>query len=299
MKPSAKLRRLVDNGETIVVPGIDDPLGAKMARELGFQAVYVGSYSLSARVLGQPDAGYVTQTEMARQIRYIADAVPDMIIFGDAEHGFGGPLNLRRTVNLFEKAGASAMQFNDTAQIESRCPFIGLPDVEALPIHEMEAKIKWANQARTDGDFLIYTPAKGDTIDERIGRARAYLRAGAGSVFSTWKTREELKAFAAGLKDLGRPVKSSCYPFAPEHPSVDELKGMGYQIIFFVLHPLYVAAQAEWELLKELSETGNITNSLPRAIPHEKLLAILGIEDLKRDGFQYHALETEVTRTGR
>ena len=66
MKPSAKLRRMLENGETVVVPGIDDPLGAKMARELGFAAAYVGSYSLSARMLGQPDAGYVTQTEMAK-----------------------------------------------------------------------------------------------------------------------------------------------------------------------------------------------------------------------------------------
>ena len=295
MKPSAKLRRMLENGETVVVPGIDDPLGAKMARELGFAAAYVGSYSLSARMLGQPDAGYVTQTEMARQINYIADAVPDMIIFGDAEHGFGGPLNLKRTISLFEKAGASAMQFNDTAQIESRCPFIGLPDAEGLPLHEMEAKIRWANQVRTDPDFFIYTPAKGDTTDERVERARAYLKAGAASVFSTWKTKEDLRAFAAGLKDLGRPIKASCYPFAPEHPSVRELAAMGYQIIFFVLHPLYVAAQAEWDLLKELRDTGNVVNTLARAISHEKLLSVLGIEDVKRDGFKYLTLETGIT----
>ncbi len=299
MKPSARLRRLLENGEAVVVPGVDTPLGAKMARELGFLAVYVGSYSASATMLGQPDAGYVTQTEMAERIRYIADVVPDMIIFGDGEHGYGGPLNLKRTINLYEKAGASAMQFNDTAQIESRCPFIGLPDTEAVSLEEMVAKIKFANQARTDPDFLVYTPAKGDTNDERITRARAYLEAGAGSVFATWKTSADLKEFAHGLKDLGRPLKSSCYPFAPEHPPVGDLKAMGYQIIFFVLHPLYVAAQAEWELLKELSETGNVTNALRRAIPHEKLLAILGIEDVKRDGFQHQAFEAEASRATR
>jgi 2-methylisocitrate lyase-like PEP mutase family enzyme len=288
---------MLDNGKAVVVPGVDDPLGAKMARELGFEAIYVGSYSASATMLGQPDAGFVTQTEMAQRIRYITDAVPDMIVFGDGEHGFGGPLNLKRTINSYEHAGASALQFNDTAQIESRCPFIGLPDTTPLPLEEMLAKIRFANQVRTDPDFLIYTPAKGDTTAERVERARAYLKAGAGSVFATWKTKDDLREFADGLKDLGRPLKSSCYPFAPQHPSVRELTEMGYQIIFFVLHPLYVAAQAVWDLLKELKETGNVTTSLQRAIPHERLLAVLGIEDVKRDGFQHLAMEAEVART--
>jgi 2-methylisocitrate lyase-like PEP mutase family enzyme len=292
MKPSARLRKMLDNGDAVVVPGVDDPLAAKMARELGFKAVYVGSFSNSARMLGMVDAGYITQTEMAQRVRYICEAVPDMIVFADGEHGFGNPLSLKRTINLFEHAGASGMQFNDTSQDDSRCPFIGLPDTDAVPIADMQAKIRFANAGRTDPDFLVYCPAKGSTMDEKITRARAYLGVGAGSVFGTWKDRADLKAFADGLKDLGRPLKVSCYPFVDVHPSVQELTAMGYQLIYFVLHTMYAAAQAEHLMLRELAETGNVMQSLARSIPHQRLLDVLGIDDVKREGLEFEEGKT-------
>jgi 2-methylisocitrate lyase-like PEP mutase family enzyme len=286
MKPTTMVQELLNKGEVVVVPGVEDPLTARIAERVGFKAVYIGSYGMTARMLGSPDVGLITLLEMVDRVDRVANAT-NLAIFVDGESGFGSPLNLKRTINSFEKAGAAGMQLNDSYQIESRCPYIGLPDSQVLPIKDHVARIKAANEVRTDEHFMIYSSCRGKDMTETIDRARAFLDAGAASVFHGWEKLEEMKSFVRELKDMGKPIKASCYPFANTHPSVDELADMGYQLIFFVLHSLYAAAKTELGLLQELKETGNVKGYLDRLIAHDELLDILGLNEIKQFAKRY------------
>lgn len=282
-----ELRAMLASGKTVVVPSADDPLTATMVKKLGFDGVYLGSYSGSARTIGVVDSGLISQTEMTSRIQYVSAANPEQIVFADGESGFGNPLNVARTVRMYEAAGAAAMQLNDTAQIDDRCPYIGLPEIPPVSIEEMQARIQTAQSAKTNPDFFIYCPASGATMEERVERSYAYLEAGADSVFLGWKDYRELEAFASAMSMTSKPLKVSTYPFATHHPSVQDLTDMGYKIIFFVLHTLYAAAGAEWRALRELKETGNVSESSRQFVGHDQLLELLGIDEVKAQGLEY------------
>ena len=108
----ARLRALLDSGELIMAPGAFDPLAARLAEEAGFPAVYMTGFGTSAALLGRPDVGLLTMTEMAGNAGRIADCV-DIPVIADADTGYGNPLNVIRTVGAFESAGVAAIHLED------------------------------------------------------------------------------------------------------------------------------------------------------------------------------------------
>ena len=108
----ARLRALLESGETIVAPGAFDPLAARLVEEAGFPAVYMTGFGTSAALLGRPDVGLLTMTEMADNARRIADCV-DIPVIADADTGYGNPLNVIRTVGAYETAGVAAIHLED------------------------------------------------------------------------------------------------------------------------------------------------------------------------------------------
>ena len=140
----ARLRALLESGETIVAPGAFDPLAARLVEEAGFPAVYMTGFGTSAALLGRPDVGLLTMTEMVDNARRIADCV-DIPVIADADTGYGNPLNVIRTVGAYEAAGVAAIHLEDQVA-PKKCGH--MEGKLVIPAGEMAQKIRAAVEAR-------------------------------------------------------------------------------------------------------------------------------------------------------
>ena len=151
MKKTTLLKQLLNAPEILIAPGAYDVLSAKIIAHMGFKAVYMTGYGTSASVLGQPDVGLLTMSEMVERARNIAEAV-DVPVLADGDTGYGNPLNVIRTVREYEKAGVAAIQLEDQL-FPKRCGH--MLGRKVIPMEEMVQKIKAAVDTRIDDDFVI------------------------------------------------------------------------------------------------------------------------------------------------
>ena len=134
-----------------MAPGAFDPLAARLVEEAGFAAVYMTGFGTSAALLGRPDVGLLTMTEMVDNARRIADCV-DIPVIADADTGYGNPLNVIRTVGAYEAAGVAAIHLEDQVA-PKKCGH--MEGKQVIPAGEMAQKIRAAVEARTRPDFVI------------------------------------------------------------------------------------------------------------------------------------------------
>ena len=186
MRTTTRLRQLLGSGQTIVAPGCYNALSAKILDTVGFPALYMTGYGTSLSLLGMPDAGLATMTEMHLNARYIANAVKVPVI-ADADNGYGNAINVIRTVREYVQTGVAAIHLEDQV-IPKRCGHVAGRRV--VPIEEAVGKIRAADRARreTDPDFVLIARtdargAHGGSLDDAIRRANAYLEAGADLAF--------------------------------------------------------------------------------------------------------------------
>jgi 2,3-dimethylmalate lyase len=173
-----RLRELFARPDLIVMPGAYDALSARIIAAAGFEAMVAGGFAALGSLLGEPDTSQLSMQEYADYYTRVANAV-DIPVYVDADTGFGGVNNVRRTVKAFERAGVAGMFFEDQV-FPKRCGY--LPGKDVVPVEEMVAKIRAAVDARTDPDFFITarTDALGVLgIDAAIERAQIYVAAGA------------------------------------------------------------------------------------------------------------------------
>lgn len=187
LKPSSQLRRLLAEHDGVIVkPGAYNALSAKLVEKAGFSCVGVSGYAVSASLLGRPDMGFLTLTEITMVTRYIVDAVSIPVI-ADADTGFGNALNTMRTVEDFIRTGAAAIHIEDQVS-PKRCGHVA--GKEIIPIEEAVGKFRAAAHVRDqlDPDFVIIarTDARGvpgGSVEAVIERALAYVDAGADMIF--------------------------------------------------------------------------------------------------------------------
>jgi len=173
---------MLQAGQFVAAPGVFDMFSAKIADRLGFAALYMTGYGISASYLGQPDAGLVTYTDMVSRAATIAEGITRPLI-ADADTGFGGLLNVHHTVKGYEAAGISAIQIEDQ-EFPKKCGHT--PFKRLIPMEDMVAKIRVAVEARTNSEFLIIARTDARTalgLDEALRRAEAYGKAGADVLF--------------------------------------------------------------------------------------------------------------------
>src|SRR5690349_15951093 len=166
----------------VIAPGVYDPLTALLAEQARFEALYVSGAAIAYTRLARPDIGLVSMTEVAETVTLIRDRVGAHLIV-DADTGYGNALNVERTVRLFERAGANAIQLEDQ-DFPKRCGH--LDGKTLIPAHEMAGKIKAAVDARHSRDTLVI--ARTDAVavegfEPAIARAAAYRDAGADVLF--------------------------------------------------------------------------------------------------------------------
>jgi len=178
----ATLRQLLAGNEPVVAPGAYDALTARIIEQAGFPAVYMTGFGTSASLLGRPDVGLLTMTQMVDNARRIAQAV-DVPVISDADTGYGNPLNVIRTVQEYERAGVSAIHIEDQI-MPKKCGH--MENKQVIASAEMEEKIRAATEARATDDFLIIARTDSRAVEgfeSALRRARAYREAGADVLF--------------------------------------------------------------------------------------------------------------------
>ena len=216
MTQPASLRSLLLKPPIVVAPGVYDPLSALIASQAGFRSLYISGAAIAYTRLGRPDIGLVSMSEVVETIALIGDRVEANLIV-DADNGYGNALNVQRTVRLFEKAGAHAIQLEDQS-FPKRCGH--LDDKSLISADEMVGKIKAAVDARHSRDTLII--ARTDAVavegfDHAIERASMFREAGADVLFvEAPKTREDLagivKRVGGGIPLMANMVEGGQTP---------------------------------------------------------------------------------------
>src|SRR6266436_891218 len=252
---AARLRELLASGQTIVAPGAFDPLAARLVEEAGFPAVYMTGFGTSAALLGRPDVGLLTMTEMVDNARRIADCV-DIPVIADADTGYGNPLNVIRTVGAYEAAGVAAIHLEDQVA-PKKCGH--MEGKLVIPPEEMAQKIRAAVEARTRPDFVIIarTDARAvEGLERALDRARLYRAAGADVLFveavvTEAEAAEAVRAFP------GVPLLFNWAEGGKTPPiSLSRLCELGYRIVIFPISTLLAATAAMRGILHEIATAG-------------------------------------------
>jgi 2-methylisocitrate lyase-like PEP mutase family enzyme len=256
MRTTTRLRQLLDAGRTIVAPGCYNALSAKILDTVGFPALYMTGYGTSLSLLGMPDAGLATMTEMHLNARYIANAVKVPVI-ADADNGYGNAINVIRTVREYVQTGVAAIHLEDQI-IPKRCGHVAGRRV--VPLAEAVGKIRAADQARrqTDPDFVLIARtdargAHGGSLDDAIRRANAYLEAGADLAFVEGPTSAE------EVRRVCREVKGKIlYNQTGVSPrfGLPELEELGIAIVILPGVALRATIQAVYDLGAALRDRG-------------------------------------------
>ena len=275
-----RLRKLVEAEEILILPGAYDALSAKLVQAAGFRAVYLTGYGQSASKLGEPDVGLMCMSEMAERTRDIAMAV-DIPVACDADTGFGGPVNVIRTVREYERAGAAAIQLEDQTMPKKCGHMLGR---QVVPAEEMAEKIRAAAAARGDPDFLIIARTDARTehgSDEALRRGRLYEEAGADIIFiESLETVDEMKRVNREIRKptIANMVEGGRTPFLPAR----ELQEIGYSAVIFPITTLYAAAKAVYDVLADLRENGTSAGSADRMLCFREFNELIGLPAVRK-----------------
>ena len=254
--PRLDLRTMLSPGAALLLPGVANALAARIVADQGFTAAYVTGAGIANTFLGVPDIGLVTVTELAQHVAAIRAAFPGPLVV-DADTGFGNPLNMVRTVELLERAGADALQIEDQV-FPKRCGhFAGK---EVIPAAEMVAKVKAAVDTRRDRDLLII--ARTDAIapegfEAAIERAAAYHDAGADVTFVEAPTTMEQIADIPRRLPWPQLANIVLGGRTPELPN-EKLKELGYAGVIYANVALQAAVKGMQAALGELRRKGHM-----------------------------------------
>ena len=272
MSPGQILRELVAEA-TIQVPGAPNALAARLIEKLEFEAIYLSGAALSAGVLGLPDVGLFTLSELAQQTAYLTRSCSLPLIV-DADTGFGEVLNVERTVIELEAAGAAAIQLEDQ-QFPKRCGH--LAGKSLIDPAAMCAKLRAAVAARNDPSLVIVarTDARGVTsLDDAIDRARRYLDAGADWIFpEALQTKDEFAQFAQRIE---APLVANMTEFGKSPLlTLEELSELGYSVVLYPVTLLRTAMKAIESVLNVIAVDGTQADLLDLMQTREELYDVL------------------------
>lgn len=276
------LRELLRRDGILVIPAVYDALSAKIAERLGFKAVGLGGFLVAASRLGLPDVGYLTMSEMVEAVRAMAGAV-GIPLLADGDTGYGNPLNVRRTVQEYEAAGAQGIVLEDQVW-PKKCGHIPGPR-QVVSLDEHLKKLEAALEARRDARTLIIarTDARGPLgFDEAIRRARAYQKLGVDGVFiEALQSLEEVRRAPAELPGVALVANMFAAGKTPLCTS-EELEGFGYKIALWVTDALWAAAKAVKEVLETLRDEGTTVRVRDRLMGFDEYFDLVGLPEHQR-----------------
>ena len=284
LSPGQLLREAIADG-AIQVPGAPNALVGRLIEEMGFSAMYLSGAAFSAGVLGMPDIGLFSLTELVQQLSYLTAQVTIPVIV-DADTGFGDTANVERTIVELERAGAAAIQLEDQ-ELPKRCGH--LSGKSLISTDQMCAKIRAAVGARSDASTVILarTDARGvDNFDAAVERARKYVAAGADWIFpEALATKDEFAAFA---KAVDVPLVANMTEFG-KSPLLDlaELDAMGYHVVLYPVTLLRVAMKAMESTLTMLAADGTQRDLLDLMQTRQELYDLLDYDSYEERDRKY------------
>ncbi len=249
------LKSMLKSKKPLVIPGVYDALGAKIAQKVGFDAMFQTGYGTSATLFGMPDYGFIGATETVDNARRICRAV-SMPVIVDADTGYGNALSVWKLVKELESAGASGI-FLEDQKWPKRCGHMQGKDV--ISQEEYTEKLSAAVDARENKDFIIVarTDARATKgLDEAIQRGKQNKKTGADAVFvEAPRSINEMKKIG---KEINSPLVANMIEGGKTPPSSAEtLSKMGFNIILYPLSVLYANTFATMKILTELKEKCN------------------------------------------
>jgi carboxyvinyl-carboxyphosphonate phosphorylmutase len=276
-----RLAELLRGREPILAPGAYDALTARMIEQAGFPAVYMTGFGTSASLLGRPDVGLLTMSQMVDNARRIAQAI-DVPVIADADTGYGNPLNVIRTVHEYELAGVSAIHIEDQV-MPKKCGH--MENKQVVPAAEMAEKIHAAVEARSSSDFLIIarTDARAvEGLDAALRRARAYRESGADILFiEAPQNEEEVAQVARAFSDVPLLFNWAEGGKTPPMP-LGRLTEFGYRIIIFPISTLLTAAKAIRATLDEIKAHGTPARLFPDRSSFQQFNEMIGLAEIQQ-----------------
>lgn len=275
---SARLRARLGQSALLMAPGCFDCLSARLVEVAGFEAAYITGSGVSMSCLGAPDVGLASFSEVLDRVKRICDVLTIPVI-ADGDTGFGGPLNVVRTVRDFERSGVSAIQIEDQ-DAPKRCGHeLGR---KLVAPEEMVARIKAACDARLDEAFLVIarTDARtGQGLQAAIDRAAEYEEAGADVLFvESPESQEEMEAICRAFPDtplLANIVEGGKTPCLP----AERLETLGYSLAIFPNSLTRLFGKAGLALMQELKATGTTAGHAERMFDHRALWSLFDYDD--------------------
>ena len=274
------LRARLSQPEILIAPGVYDGLTATLAEQAGFEALYLSGAAVAYTRLGRPDIGLTSVSEMADTMALIRDRVALPVII-DADTGFGNALNAQRTMRLYERAGASALQVEDQTY-PKRCGH--LSDKSLISKQEMVGKIAAMADARASDATLIVARTDAIAVEgfaAAMDRAEAYVAAGADVLFiEAPRTGDELaqvaRTFRGRVPLLANMVEGGHTPIT----SASDLQALGFDIVIFPGGIVRALARTAQDYYASLRAHGSNTPFADRMFDFDGLNARIGTAEM-------------------
>ena len=287
MSQATDLRKQLAGSEAVIAPGVYDALTALMVEQAGFQCAYVSGASISFARIGRPDLGLTTLTEVADSVANMRERTEIPLIV-DADTGFGNALNVRRSVRLLERMGATGIQLEDQTS-PKRCGH--LAGKSMVSTAEMVGKLKAALDARNDADTLIVARTDAiaiDGIDAAIERGHAYIDAGADVLFvEAPGDRAQLERvgseLGARIPLLSNMVEGGKTPLTP----ADELAELGFRLVIYPGAMVRIISFAAQAYLQELKAKGTTAGLLDQMNQFDQIMDLVGLQESIAEGKAY------------
>ena len=279
MDNQTTLKQLLGRDRILVAPCCYDMISAKLIEQAGFEAVYLGGYAHVASHVGLPDAGLATFSEMLERVHNLVRCV-GVPVLADGDTGYGNALNMRRTVQEYEQAGAQAIQVEDQ-EMPKKCGHT--PGKRLIDAREMALKIEAAAHARRSDDFTII--ARTDAIavmglEEAVERGKLYEKAGADVVFLEAPTTiEELEVAAGsfGVPTMANLIEGGKTPFL----SASQLEALGFRIAAYPHSLILTCIRSIQKTLAALKEHGTTKGVVSEMADFKELDELIGFPEAR------------------
>ncbi len=279
MRSTTQFRRLVEAPEMLVLPGVADALGARIAAECGARAIVCGGYAATATLLGKPDTSLLGMAELADHYARLVDA-SGLPVFADGDTGFGNVSQVARMTRAYERAGVAGFFIEDQV-FPKRCGHMAGKAV--VPAAEMVARLKAALDARVDGDLVIMARTDANAVEgfeAALERAHLYREAGADALFvEAPRSEAELARVPAALDApcMVNNIEGGLTPLLPP----DRLAAMGYAISVFAVTMPYAMARVMRRVLSTLLADGTSAALSAELVAFDDFNALVGLPEVR------------------
>jgi 2-methylisocitrate lyase-like PEP mutase family enzyme len=284
--PRRRFRELLAAGDLILAPGVYDGMSARLVEAAGFPAVYMSGFGVTASLLGRPDIGLLSMSEMAGAARRIVSAVGVPVI-ADADTGYGNAINVIRTVGEYEAAGVAAMHLEDQVT-PKRCGH--MTGKQVVPAEVMTDKVRAAVAARQDPDLVLIArsdAAAVEGIEAAIDRVLRYREAGADMVFLDALASEgDIEKAATALAD--EPVLFSWGEGGVTPPTtIDQLRAWGFQVVIFPVATLLASVSAMRNVLGQIAGDGTPAGAMAGLPDLPEFFGLIGLAEVDELGRRF------------